>query len=213
MSSVRVVLLVQDEDACTPSKESDGTSTPGSYVALADAVAANLHVRKASDVKLEYTVERMKHNETCLLNKSLKEHLRLLPCDSFKVLFIAIGPMFSRPNIELVDLINKWNNQRGGDTCYGVHFQHVTAMQAYVIKNRLKEIQDVRASATGPEKGLSEGHLAVTGLVDNGNGNCSASFPVLLYMIHLAAGENGNRLAGKGIPSGTVPWSLIPCNE
>ena len=205
MSSVRVVLLVQDEDASSPSKESDATSTPGSYVALADAIAANLHVRKASDVKLEYTVQRMKHNETCLLNRSLKENLRLLPCDDFKVLFIAIGPMFSRPNVELVDLINKWNNQRGGDTCYGVHFQHVTAMQAYVIKNKLKEIQDVRASAAEPGKGLSEGHLAVTGLVDNGNRNCSASFPVLLYMIHLAVGENGNRLAGKGIPSGTVP--------
>ena len=205
MSSVRVVLLVQDEDTSTPSKQSDGTSTPGSYVALADAIAANLHVRKASDVKLEYTVQRMKHNKTCLLKKSLKEHLCLLPCDNFKVLFIAIGPMFSRPNVELVDLIYKWNNQRGGDTCYGVHFQHVTAMQAYVIKNKLKEIQDVRASATDPDKGLSEGHLAVTGLVDNGNRNCSASFPVLLYMIHLAVGENGNRLAGKGIPSGTVP--------
>ena len=205
MSSVRVVLLVQDEDASIPSKESDGTSNPGSYVALADAIAANLHMRKASDVKLEYTIQRMKHSETCLLNTSLKEHLRPLPCDNLKVLFIAIGPMFSRPNVELVDLINTWNNQRGGDACYGVHFQHVTAMQAYVIKNRLREIEDARGSATEPYKGLSEGHLAVTGLVDNGNGNCSVSFPVLLYMIHLAVGENGNRLAGKGIPSGTVP--------
>lgn len=205
MSSVRVVLLVQDESPSTPSKHSDETRDCGSYVALADAVVANLQTRKASDVKFEYIILQMKQDETRVLKESLKKHLNLLPCDSFKVLFIAIGRMFSRPNVELVDLIKEWNTQRTGDICYGVHFQHVTAMQAYVIKNRLKEIQHAHVAGNGTEKRPSARHLAVTGLVDNGNRNCSASFPVLLYMIHLAVGENGNRLAGKGIPSGKVP--------
>lgn len=202
MSSVRVVLLVQDEVACTPSQDYDKSSHSGPYVALVNAITANLHIRKASDVRFDYTVVQMKHDEAIHIMNTLKKHISLLPCDSFKVLFIAIGPMFSRPNVELIDLVNKWNNERGGDKCYGVHFQHVTAMQAYVMKNRLKEIREACLCANESDKGFSVGHLAVTGLVDNGNGNCSASFPVLLYMIHLAVGENGNRLAGKGIPSG-----------
>ncbi|KAL9973836.1 hypothetical protein ACROYT_G020342 [Oculina patagonica] len=109
--------------------------------------------------------------------------------------------MFSRPTLELIKLVKDWNDYRAGDICYGVHLQHVTAMQAYVIKNRLKDNQGSDASENRVGKTSSDSHLAVTGLVENENRNCSASFPVLLYMIHLAVGENGNRLAGKGIPS------------
>ena len=202
MSSVRVVLLVQDDGPGTSSKEPDESRNCGSYIALASAITANLQIRRASDVKFEYMVVQVKHNETCLLKESLKNHLSLLPCDSFKVLFVAIGPMFSRPNVELIEVVKEWNNQKTGGICYGVHFQHITAMQAYVIKNRLVEIQHDDTYVSNAEKSPYQRHVAVTGLVDNGNKNCSASFPVLLYMIHLAVGENGNRLAGKGIPSG-----------
>lgn len=201
---MRVVFLVQDEFPGTPSQEPDNSRHCGSYTALADAIVANLQTRKASDVKFEYMVIRVQHRETNLLQESLKNHLDLLPCDSFKVLFVALGPMFSRPNVEFIRLVREWNDHRTGDICYGVHLQHVTAMQAYVIKNRLKLIQGSDASENSLDKTSSGSHLAVTGLVENDNKNCCASFPVLLYMIHLAIGENGNRLAGKGIPSGKM---------
>ena len=204
MSSMRVVFLVQDEFPGTPSQEPDNSKHSGSYIALADAIVANLHMRKASDVKFEYVVLQMQQSESRFLQESLKKHLGLLPCDTFKVLFIAIGPMFSRPNLELVKLIKEWNGLRTDGICYGIHFQHITAMQAYVIKNRLKEIQGTAVSGNSVGKSSPGRHLAVTGLVENDNRHCPASFPVLLYMIHLAVGENGNRLAGKGIPSGKM---------
>lgn len=205
MSSMRVVFLVQDECPATRSQEPNNSRHSGSYIALADAIVANLKIRKASDVNFDYMVIRMQHRETNLLQESLKNHLDLLPCDTCKVLFVALGPTFSKPNLELIKLVKEWNDRRTGNICYGVHLQHVTAMQAYVIKNRLKEIQGSDASENSVEKTSSSGsHLAVTGLVENENRNCSTSFPVLLYMIHLAVGENGNRLAGKGIPSGKM---------
>lgn len=202
MSSMRVVFLVQDDFPCSPSQEADNSKQFGSYLALADAIVANLRMRKASDVKFEYMVFQMKVGEINLLQESLKNYLNLLPSDTFKVLFIAIGPMFSRPNLELSKLVKEWSDVRACDICYGLHFQHVTAMQAFVIKTNLKEIQSTGVSGKNMEKASCSRHLAVTGLVEDDNRNCSASFPVLLYMIHLAIGENGNRLAGKGIPSG-----------
>lgn len=199
---MRLVFLVEDEFSSGTFQESDNSKHSGSYLALADALVANLQMRKASDVKFEFMILRIKHGETSLVLESLKNHLDLLPCDTYKVLFIALGPMFSRPKLELIKLIMEWNDKRTGDICYGIHFQHVTAMQAYVIKNRLKEIQGSEVPGTNMEKASHGSHLAVTGLIENDNRNYSASFPVLLYMIHLAVGENGNRLAGKGIPSG-----------
>ena len=202
MSSMRVVFLVEDESPGSTSQEPDNSKHSGSYIALADALVANLQMRKASDVKFEFMILRMKHAEASLVQESMKNHLDLLPCDTYKVLFIVLGPMFSRPNLELIKLIKDWNDHRTGDICYGIHFQHVTAMQAYVIKNRLKEIQGSVPGINVENLTTRSSHLAVTGLIENDNRNCAASFPVLLYMIHLAVGENGNRLAGKGIPSG-----------
>lgn len=199
---MRLVFLVEDEFSSGTFQESDNSKHSGSYLALADALVANLQMRKASDVKFEFMILRIKHGETSLVLESMKNHLDLLPCDTYKVLFIALGPMFSRPKLELIKLIMEWNDKRTGDICYGIHFQHVTAMQAYVIKNRLKEIRGSEVPGTNMEKASHGSHLAVTGLIENDNRNYSASFPVLLYMIHLAVGENGNRLAGKGIPSG-----------
>ena len=204
MSSVRVVFLVQVEDPGSSSKAPYHAKHCGSYTALAEAITANLRIRKTSDVRFEYTIVQVKHIETLLLKESLKKELSVLPLDNLKVLFIAIGPMFSRSSVELIDIIKDWSSQKTEGICYGVHFQHITAMQAYAIKNRLKQIQDRNSIAGSAEAAPSRKHLSVTGLVDNGDKNCSASFPVLLYMIHLAVGENGNRLAGKGIPSGIL---------
>ena len=203
MSSMRVVFLVEDEFCGSTSQEPDNPKHSGSYVALADALVANLQMRKASDVKFEFMILRVKHGETSLVQDSMRNLLDRLPCDAYRVLFIALGPMFSRPKMELIKLIMKWSNQNTGDSCYGVHFQHVSAMQAYAIKSRLKEMQaSPEVPGTDMGKTTHSSHLAVTGLIENDNRNCAASFPVLLYMIHLAIGENGNRLAGKGIPSG-----------
>ncbi|XP_022800692.1 uncharacterized protein LOC111338453 [Stylophora pistillata] len=196
MSSMRVIFLVQDDFPSALNQEAYNSKQFGSYIALADAIVANLRMRKASDVKFEDMVFHMKVGEICLIQESLKNYLDHLPNDNLKVIFVAIGPMFSRPNLELIKLIKEWNDLRTGDICYGIHFQHVTAMQAFVMKNKLKEIQENSETTSG------NGHLAVTGLIEDDNrADCSASFPVLLYMIHLAIGENGNRLAGKGIPS------------
>jgi len=199
---MRVVFLVEDDFPCTPSQEPDNSKHCGSYVALADALVANLQMRKASDVKFEFMILRIKHGEASLVQQSMRSHLDLLPCDAYKVLIIALGPMFSRPKLELIKLITEWNDQRTGGICYGIHLQHVTAMQAYVIKNRLNEIRGSEVSGSKVEKTTRSSHVAVTGLTENDNRNFAASFPVLLYMVHLAVGENGNRLAGKGIPSG-----------
>ena len=208
MSSMRVVFLVEDDFPSASNREAYNSWQSGSHIALADAIVANLRMRKASDVKFEDMVFQLKGDEVHLLQESLKNYFNHLPEDALKVFFVAIGPMFSRPNLDLVRLIKDWSDLRTRDVCYGIHFQHVTAMQAFVMKNKLKEVLG------NSEKMSSSGHLAVTGLVEDDNRDCSSSFPVLLYMIHLAIGENGNRLAGKGIPSGEKFVTIsIQCRE
>ena len=211
VSCVRVVLLVQDESFNGLTDLQDDASHAGPYVAVANALEANLKMRKASDVKCNFVVLRIGQDKTCFANTSasIRRSLDRLPHDNLKVLFVAIGPMFSNPNVQLIECVQDWSNGSGnkGGACYGLHFQHVTAMQAYFIKSMLKKTLGSTARTGFIHDGASKqrrAHLAVTGLVDNSNGNSASSFPVLLYMIHLAVGENGNRLAGKGIPSGTV---------
>lgn len=208
MSSMRVVFLVEDDFPSASNREAYNSWQFGSHIALADAIVANLRMRKASDVKFEHMVFQLKGDEVHLLQESLKNYFNHLPEDALKVFFVAIGPMFSRPNLDLIRLIKDWSDLRTRDVCYGIHFQHVTAMQAFVMKNKLKEVLG------NSEKMSGSGHLAVTGLVEDDNRDCSSSFPVLLYMIHLAIGENGNRLAGKGIPSGEKLVTIsIQCRE
>lgn len=202
MSSVRVVILVQVEDEVASKEDSNESIHCGPYIALARAITANLQTRKSSDVKFEYKVLEIKTNGPSSLRQCLKENLRCLPCDSLKVLFVALGPVFTKPKVDLIEVVNEWSKKRNSDVCYGVHFQHVTAMQAYAMKNKLKEI---RVCGKDSDNASIVYDLPVTGLVDNSNKNCSASFPVLLYMIQLAVGENGSRLAKKIIPSGYVP--------
>lgn len=205
MSSVRVVLLVQVEDEVAPKEGSNEGIYCGPYIALSSAITENLQTRKFSDVKFEYKVLEIKTNGPNSLSQCLKENLRRLPCDSLKVLFVALGPVFTKPKVDLIEIVNEWSKKRNSAACYGVHFQHVSAMQAYAMKNKLKEIRYTRLCANDSGNAPMAYDLAVTGLVDNSDKNYSASFPVLLYMIQLAVGENGNRLAKKIIPSGYVP--------
>lgn len=204
MSSMCVVILVEETQSLEISLAAS----------LARAVATNLDMRKASDVRCDYIIvpvccDIASHATT---QKNIKEKLTDLSSDSSKVLFVVLGSSFSNPNVQLVDLIGEWGNCNGSRKVYGVHFQNISAMQAYHLKRKLKsyqssELSENDLSSNSDEIQVSPGglkSLGVTGLVDNTDEKPEASFPVLLYMIHLAVGENGNRLSGKGIPSGKL---------
>lgn len=200
VSSMTVLILIEQTESLLISPAAS----------LARAVAANLDMRKASDVKCNYIIVSVYCDKTSYANsrKNIKDKLMDFSSDCSKVLFVALGSRFANPNIQLVDLISDWDRCKGPGKVYGVHFQNISAMQAYHVKTKLKSNSRLAGNNLGyscDEVQVNPGELmpiAVTGLVDNSDEKPEASFPVLLYMIHLAVGENGNRLSGKGIPSG-----------
>lgn len=205
-----VALLVEQD---TSSSSPDNLSVSKT---LADAVSSNLSIRKASDIRctfmvLPVTIDKVSSLKT---KSSLKEKLNELPRNNSKVFFVVLSPSLANPSTGLVEVVRGWSARRGGNRIYGVHFQEISALQAYYIKNRLKEevalskySKSVEAKQEGDCGGLE--HIGVTGLVDNSDKNPHVALPVLLYLIHLAIGENGERLAGKGIPSGELKTFLL----
>ena len=188
---------------------------------LATAVAANLEMRKASDVKCDYMVVPISTDRASFVDikRNIKEKLMNLSSNSSKVLFVALGSSFANPNVQFIELIDEWGNSKGPGKVYGIHFQNISAMQAYYTKSKLKsnlQVSDKDLShrnGAGGSLPRERRPIAVTGLVDNADGKPAAAFPVLLYMIHLAVGENGNRLSGKGIPSGKLTHTSTNCLE
>jgi hypothetical protein len=137
----------------------------------------------------------------------LKEKLKELPRNNSKVFFVVLSPSLANPSTGLIEAIRGWSTTTGGNRIYGVHFQEISALQAYYVKNRLKEevaLCKYTKSIDAGEEDVTNSleHIGITGLVDNSDKNPHVAFPVLMYLIHLAIGENGERLAGKGIPSG-----------
>lgn len=174
-------------------------------VALSKAITANLHIRQASDIRCSYmvlpiTIDKVSSIKT---KSSLKEKLNELPINNCKVLFVVLSPSLANPSTGLCDAVKTWSSNRGGNKVYGIHLQSISALQAYYIKNRLKE--EVALSNLNKNAGDERPeHLAITGLVDNTDNKSHITYPVLLYLIHLAIGENGYRQPRKRLSTGRL---------
>ena len=140
LSSVWVVLLVE-EDCVSPKLPSSTPVKANANVALANAIVANLQTRQASDVQCNYLVLNITQDKASFSNTRslIREKLDTIQCDNNKVLFVALGLMFANPNVGLVEAIGEWSVKQTAVVVYGVHFQNISAMQAYYIKKKLKE--------------------------------------------------------------------------
>ncbi len=164
------------------------------HQALANALVANLNMRQMSDIKCTYTLLPYHDGKTswnerfhlCIHSVSNKEE---------KLFFVALGSCWTQLN--LLDILQKelYSSKRL-DCCYGIHFQEITYMQAYFLKSRLRNMNSNSEGLIPESSGKL--HIVATGLVQDEKSSPVNTFPVLLYMIQLAIGENGERISGKG---------------
>jgi len=196
-SEVIVAFLVEQ----TPNSSDD----PSPSVALSEAITSNLSIRQASDIRCSYlilpiTIDKISSVRT---KSSLREKLNEIPVNHCRVLFVVLSPSLANPSTGLTDAVRMWSSARGGNKVYGIHFQEISALQAYYVKNKLKEEQELFRRNDNSTEGKLE-HIAITGLVDNTERNAHMVYPVLLYLIHLAIGENGYRQPRKRLASGKM---------
>ena len=147
LSSLLVVLLVEADSEPTPPSPKPAPGNP--YAALAMAIEANLHMRQASDVRCRCTVLNIHRDLPSLVNtkSDVVEKLGSLQCRDGEVLFVALGAVFASPNLRLLQAIREWEAERAGVSVYGLHFQNISAMQAYFVKQELR-----KACAEAPER-------------------------------------------------------------
>lgn len=169
------------------------------HLALALALAANLNMREISDVRCKYSVLPCKDSKISW-RENLTTCIHSIPNMEKKLFFVALGSCWSYLN--LLDILREEiASLNRHDCCYGIHFQDITSMQAYFLKNQLSKInlcsQDLITGSTRENV-----HIVATGLVQDEKSNAVDTFPVLLYLIHLAIGENGERISGKSLVPG-----------
>lgn len=192
----------------SPGEEQSQKESGKIQQALADALAANLKMRQASDVKCRYTLLPL-YDETSVKEKLRSWMYSVMGLDE-KLFFVALGSFLAHPSVNLLNVIHelKLQNEKS-DWIYGIHFQTLTPMQAYFLKTKIQSmntcvsIRDLVTNNT--EEFISPVErtvLVATGLVVEGKPCPVHSFPVLLYLVHLAIGENGERISGKGVTPG-----------
>ena len=157
------------------------------HEALANALVANLHMRQMSDIKCKYTLLSCNDGKT-FWDEKLHSCIHSVSHTEEKLFFLALGSGWMQLN--LLNIMQKeLHSSKRPDCCYGIHFQEITSMQAYFLKSQLNNVN----SCSGDKL-----HIVATGLVQDYKSNPVNAFPVLLYMVHLAIGENGERKSGKG---------------
>ena len=190
-SSVHVVILI--------GYDSNNEQSQETHYALANALIANLTIRQMSDIKCKFSL--------LPLHPTWKENLHSLIHSVLeleqKLLFVALGSCWVHLN--LLDIIRKEIcSLNKPNCCYGIHFQKVTSMQAYFLKTQLNDINS--CSRNDISSSDEKRHIVTTALVRDEKSNPVDAFPVLLYIIHLAIGENGERISGKGLVPG---WCML----
>ena len=190
-SFLHVVILVGYDSKNDQSHET--------HQALAHALAANLSMRKISDVRCKYSLLPF-NDSNIACRENLCSCIRSISNVGEKIFFMALGSCWTRFN--LLDIIQKEiSSSNRHDSCYGIHFQEITSMQAYFLKSQLRKINSCSEDLiTG--SGSAKVHIVATGLVQDEKSNPIDTFPVLLYLVHLAIGENGERISGKSLIPG-----------
>lgn len=171
--------------------------------ALAEALAANLNMRQSSDVKCKYSLLPL-YGETSLKEKLQFWIFNVLEVDE-KIFFVVLGSYLASPSVDLLTIIHEIELQREeSDYIYGIHFQTLTPMQAYFVKTELNSINTSRQGNPEMVRSVQRKAVVATGILVEGKTSPVNAFPVLLYMVHLAIGENGERISGQGITPGVL---------
>lgn len=179
--------------------DSNNDQSYKTHQALAHALAANLSMRKISDVRCKYSL--LPFNDSKISwRENLCSCIRSTSNMDEKIFFVALGSCWTHLN--LLDIIQQEiSSSNKHDSCYGIHFQGITSMQAYFLKNQLCKINSCSDDLTTGSTSENV-HIVATGLVQDEKSNAVDTFPVLLYLIHLAIGENGERISGKSLIPG-----------
>ena len=168
---------------------------------LADAVLQNLKVRKSADFNAKFSRISISLNEYRNLHREkFEEDLVAMNIDSSRELFfVFLGKDLAILSKAVTEMIHDLSSKNEW-FIYGLHFQNIGTMQWKALSLCLaeKKTSQCKSSET---MCLHKFCFPVTGLL-NSTALCADSYPLLLYVIHLAVGENGFRKLKKAAAYG-----------
>ena len=167
---------------------------------LADAVLQNLKVRKSADFNAKFSSISMCRNEYGnICKEKFEEDLAAMNIDSSRELFfVFLGNDFAILSKTVAELIRDLSSKNEW-LIYGLHFQNITTMAWKALSSTL-QCESVETMCVHKSRFPMTGLLSSTAL-------CSDSYPLLLYLIHLAVGENGFKKLKKAAACGAGNYS------
>ena len=158
---------------------------------LLDAILQNLNVRKSSDLNARFSKLSL---DGSLSNDevSLKLQANIMEDSSREVFFVFIGGRFGKLSVHLFEMIRGFCSANHL-TVYGMHFQNISPMSWRALSLHISDKLSVQTCCA---EEYIKSAFAVTGSLSE-NASCVEKYPVILYLIHLAVGENGFRRLKK----------------
>lgn len=181
-----------------------GTGTSDESNLLADAILQNLRVRKSADFNAKFSNISMYRNEDSnLCREKFEEDLLAIDINTSRELFfVLLGKDFAILSKTVTELIcdlsskNEW-------LIYGLHFQNIGTMQWKALSLYLAEKRTSKENESTEAMCIHKSGFPVTGMLSS-TALCSDTYPLLLYLIHLAVGENGFRKLKKTCGKGNI---------
>ena len=158
---------------------------------LLDAILQNLNVRRSSDLNARFS--KLSLNGS-LSNDEISQMLQanIMEDSSREVFFVFIGGGFGKISTYLYEMMREFCSANHLKV-YGMHFQNISPMSWRALSLHISDKLSVQTCCA--EEYITSA-FAVTGSL-NDNASCVERYPVILYLIHLAVGENGLRRLKK----------------
>ncbi|XP_065058090.1 uncharacterized protein LOC135685920 [Rhopilema esculentum] len=180
---------------------------------LSDAIVKNLRVRKSADFNASFSQISLKEckDDTTSYNQQLETRIKERISDSSRELFfVFIGTSFAKISTSIARHIKDFCCRHHWEV-YGLHFQNMTLLTWKALSNCFSKKAFTECHSCS---GTKETSFPITGLL-NTTATYVERYPLLLYIVHLAIGENGLRRLKKEEPHGNgtkktpSKWTLV----
>lgn len=184
---VILITITNDvEEACQGSQDANREDQ-----LLVDAILQNLHVRKSSDLNAKFTKISLNNNLTDdLIMREVQNGI--VEDSSREIFFVLISKRFGKILTQLYEHLRMFCS-RNHLKVYGMHVQNVTPMSWRALSLRISD--QFSGNPCCVEEYLKNS-FPVTGFLSE-SATCVEKYPSVLYLIHLAVGENGFRRLKK----------------
>ena len=158
---------------------------------LADAILKNLNVRKSADFNARFSgvslSGRLDDDEAV---RKLQDHMTEESSREF--FFVFISKRFGKISKHIYKLMKRFCFENDFKV-YGMHFQNISVMSWRALSLHISDKLSGQACCV---EEFMKSSFPVTGSL-NSDASCVERYPLILYLIHLAVGENGLRRLKK----------------